>query len=716
MRWTRLSLALLIQAAIVSAAISWKDSVSRTSVDLLRKKRTGRHRTGDFSTVSNAAAGDSDPSASPFYVELPLDHFSADPSSQTFRNRYYVQDAYYQPGGPVIFHDIGESTAEDYAVGMTDEQDFSVSIAKRFGGLLVVFEHRFYGESAPHTAVAEDLYSASPGELTDFYKYLTIEQALEDVVYFASNFTYDFRDRLAQQLTPDKTPWVFLGVSYSGARGAWLAKRNPGLFKATLSSSAPVELKVDFWEYFIAVEDALAVNNKNCSADLHAAADWLSQVWENRDPTLVDQFIEAVYQTGWLDILQSQGSYYDAETIWDARLDFMKDAAWTPFANFQVAQISNSFEADDVISCLLLTQSFAFQYYGIADGTLGRFCDIMETAYDSNGPSEGVFAKETLERAAAAYAKAVASTSAYSYYSSSRQNTKQKRQSYRSGTLDSNLDEYSWLWQVCSEFGAFQVANMSRPQNLVPSFINATAQIDECLGVFGESEQISSAGPNIDPINQKYRGWYLELPNTLWTNGEFDPWRALSVDSENANAPINDTATTDIPRCGTSFPAGAQLRYLIRDGYHGSDFSEDIPSDNNAGNFGDLVPTKTFGTGVTATLRRVTSTQLTLTGTPIIDAANAQSLWISAMSSWIPCTTLLFTYASAQATTSTPFSSRTPFPTDEPSAVSVATAAGTAPVGNTKKPNNATPLLAPPPWVHVIVFMSAIFVGVWDLT
>ncbi|KAJ6263847.1 hypothetical protein Dda_2419 [Drechslerella dactyloides] len=690
MKWMRLSSAILIQTAVVSAAISWKDSVSRTSVDLLRKHRVGRHSTGDFSTVANAV-GDSDPSSNPYYVELPLDHFGQSPGAQTFRNRYYVQDAYYKPGGPVIFHDVGESSAENYAVGMSDEQDFSVSIAKRFNGLLIVFEHRFYGESAPHTSVARDLYSASPAGLTNFYKFLTIEQALEDVVVFASNFTYKFQDFPAQQLTPDKAPWVFIGVSYAGARGAWLAKRNPGLFKATLSSSAPIQLKVDFWEYFTAVEDALAINHKNCSADLHAAADWLSQAWLNRDPSLLDQFIEAVYQKGWLDILQQQSGFYGPETIWDARLDFMRDAAWTPFANFQ--------------------------YYGISESTLGRFCEIMETAYDPNGTPEGVFATETIERAAAAYAKAIASTSAFSYYAASRQNNKKRQTlSTTDGTLDSSLDDYSWLWQVCSEFGAFQVANMSRPENLVPSFINVTAQIDQCLGLFGESEQVNSAGPNVDAINQKYQGWYLELPNTLWTNGQFDPWRALSVDSENDDAPTNDTVATDIPQCGSNFPPGAQLRYLIRDGLHGSDVSEDVAAAaDNAGNFGDLVPTKTIVNGITATLRHATSMHVSLTGTPITDAVNAQSLWISAMSSWIPCTTLQFTYTAAQATTPAPFSSRKPFPTDEPSVVSAATATETVLAGNSKKTNAAPSLSIHSSMIPFIVCILALTVGVQDL-
>jgi hypothetical protein len=36
----------------------------------------------------------------PLYVQLPLDHFSNNPA--TFLNRYWVNDEFYKPGGPVI--------------------------------------------------------------------------------------------------------------------------------------------------------------------------------------------------------------------------------------------------------------------------------------------------------------------------------------------------------------------------------------------------------------------------------------------------------------------------------------------------------------------------------------------------------------------------------------------------------------------------------------
>ncbi|EWC44855.1 hypothetical protein DRE_00914 [Drechslerella stenobrocha 248] len=683
MQLRRLLLAVLIETATVTAFVSWKDSVSRTSSDLLRK-RIGKYQTDGTSTVENfvKSALQNDPSTNPLFVDLPLDHFGQNPGGQRIQSRYFVQDAYYQPGGPVIFHDIGEGSVEPWAVALTDEEDFSVSTAKRFNGLLILFEHRFYGESAPRTRVSQDLYSASRSQLTEFYKYLTIEQALEDVVYFASNFTYEFQDLPPQQLTPDKTPWIYIGVSYSGVRGAWLAKRNPGLFKATLASSAPVQLKVNFWEYFTAIEDALAINNQNCSADLHAAANWFSQVYQTRESALIDQFIDAVYQEGWQDIVRRRPGDVESDLIWDARLDFMKDAAWTAFADFQ--------------------------NYGVNGGTLGRFCDIMETAYDPEGTPEGVFATETLQRAAAAYAKAVASMSRYSYTSSRRTQGNQKRQDGFKPALDSGLDSYSWLWQVCTEFGAFQVANTSRPENLLPSFVNVTAQIDQCIDMFGLSEQVSRAGPDVEVINQRYQGWYLELPNTLWTNGEFDPWRALSIDSKEEDAPTNDTATTDIPQCGGSFPAGTQLRYLIRDGYHGSDVSENILNADIIGNIGDLSPTKTIGNGITATLRRnPTSTRSYLAGTPIMDALNAQSLWFNAMSSWLPCSTLPFTYTAAQATSSAPFTSRSPFPTDPSSGGSERTSST-----GSKQGNAASSFTLPSMFIPLLISFTTFVTGV----
>lgn len=88
-----------------------------------------------------------------------------------------------------------------------------MALARKYNGVAVLWEHRFYGESQPFevdnaTGFATDGYSA--------YQYLTNEQALEDTVYFAQNFRPGILRQNWKALSPHKTPWVFIGGSYPG--------------------------------------------------------------------------------------------------------------------------------------------------------------------------------------------------------------------------------------------------------------------------------------------------------------------------------------------------------------------------------------------------------------------------------------------------------------------------------------------------------------------
>ncbi|KAF3921935.1 hypothetical protein ABW20_dc0102185 [Dactylellina cionopaga] len=230
-------------------------------------------------------------------------------------------------------------------------------------------------------------------------------------------------------------------------------------------------------------------------------------------------------------------------------------------------------------------------------GPMGPFCETMETAYNPKGRSEGIFATETRERGVEAFSKAIKA-----FYSSNND------------TSDLNeLESLTWNWQYCSEVGGFQVSNTSRPENLMPSFINVTAEIQMCVDTFGISEKIGWKGPNVDIFNQKYGGWNTQGSNVLFTDGEFDPWRALSVNSK--FAPANLKAADHINACGETYPAGTQLRYVIKDGAHGS----------------DLTP-----------------------GTDVEDAARAHVLWVNALRIWLSCNTSYIDTSSAAAPSATP--------------------------------------------------------------
>lgn len=192
------------------------------------------------------------------YIELPLDHFGD--GNETFKNRFWVYDAAYKPGGPVIstnrstylativlsclsannlVDDGGEDNAAKYLKDMQDS--LSQSFANATNGMVINWEHRFYGTSKPHVADASVM---EPDKLAEYYKYLTVEQALEDVVTFARTFKYK-----GQDMSAGTVPWVFVGGSYPGARAAWLRRRNPEIVYISLASSAPVQVQAEFPAY-----------------------------------------------------------------------------------------------------------------------------------------------------------------------------------------------------------------------------------------------------------------------------------------------------------------------------------------------------------------------------------------------------------------------------------------------------------------------------------
>ena len=65
---------------------------------------------------------------------------------------------------------------------------------------------KFYGQSNPYPNLNEDSL-----------KYLSIEQAIQDNVYFARNVKLD----VDGDTSPEATPWILIGASYAGALTAF---------------------------------------------------------------------------------------------------------------------------------------------------------------------------------------------------------------------------------------------------------------------------------------------------------------------------------------------------------------------------------------------------------------------------------------------------------------------------------------------------------------
>ncbi|KAI8369234.1 serine carboxypeptidase S28-domain-containing protein [Radiomyces spectabilis] len=178
-----------------------------------------------------------DPRYGPFYFNQPIDHFTA--NSRTFKQRFWANTDWYEPGGPVILYNAGETAADERSAYVTNSS--MALLARDLRGIIIVMEHRSYGRSQPGTD-----YSVK------YLKTLTTAQALEDMANIIR--TVKLPNLEGELPPPPATRWIVYGGSYSGNLAAWMREKYPDLVFAAVASSAPVELRYNFYQYFQAVQ------------------------------------------------------------------------------------------------------------------------------------------------------------------------------------------------------------------------------------------------------------------------------------------------------------------------------------------------------------------------------------------------------------------------------------------------------------------------------
>lgn len=136
------------------------------------------------------------------------------------------------------------------------------------------------------------------------------------------------------------------------------------------------------------------------------------------------------------------------------------------------------------------------------------------------------------------------------------------------------MTQWSWAYQVCSEFGAFQASNTTRPANLLSKIESLEDNLEDCKRWFGNAV---SNGPNLDPINVRYGGWNMNPSNVLFTDGEIDPWRGLALNSIDSLAPKRPS-TTVIPSSGNTPPGERNpfFGFVVSGGSHCSDLGTHV--------------------------------------------------------------------------------------------------------------------------------------------
>ncbi|KAL1967017.1 hypothetical protein VTN77DRAFT_3541 [Rasamsonia byssochlamydoides] len=222
----KLVLSLLTLAHVATAG------VSKTINELRQKVRT--------SSQHHARDVDSSLLYPVHTISIPIDHFHNESKYEphtngTFELRYWFDASHYKKGGPVIVLEGGETDATERLPYL--QKGILAQLAQATNGIGVVLEHRYYGESFP-----------TPDLSTENLRFLTTQQALADVAYFAQHIVFEGLED--QNLTAPNVPYIAYGGSYAGAFVAFLRVVYPDLFFGAISSSGVTEAIYDYWEYY----------------------------------------------------------------------------------------------------------------------------------------------------------------------------------------------------------------------------------------------------------------------------------------------------------------------------------------------------------------------------------------------------------------------------------------------------------------------------------
>ena len=155
-----------------------------------------------------------------YNISVPVDYFHNESmyephSDEKFPLRYWFDATYYKDGGPVIVLQGGETDASGRLPYL--QKGIVYQLAKATNGIGVILEHRYYGTSFP-----------TPDLSTENLRFLTTEQALADMAYFAQNVVFEGLED--KNLTAPETAYIGYGGSYAGAFVAFLRVQYPDVY------------------------------------------------------------------------------------------------------------------------------------------------------------------------------------------------------------------------------------------------------------------------------------------------------------------------------------------------------------------------------------------------------------------------------------------------------------------------------------------------------
>ncbi|KAL6704688.1 hypothetical protein ACN47E_007970 [Coniothyrium glycines] len=411
---------------------------------------------------------------------VPIDFFPNESryephSNGTFNLRYFLDDTYYKPGGPVFVLLGGETDVEDRLPFL--QKGIVHQVIEATNGLGIILEHRYYGKSFP-----------VPDLTTKNLRFLTTEQSLAEIDYFAKNVKFD---GIEADLTAPNTPWIVYGGSYAGAQAAFLRVEYPETFWGTISSSGVTTAIYDYWEYF---EPTRQYGPPDCIKATQLLIDMVDGILIRQNDTSKAQTLKTAFGLGNITdnrdfANQLTGVYGWQSTNWDPAINSAS------FFNY-CGNITAKPTAENLrpaVAELAVAAGYSKDDLEVQNAALNAISWVNRTVlprWRRSGVSQD------------------------SYFTNLNATALQQYTS---------IEDYgatSWSYQVCTEWGYIQTGNT--PAEIQP-LISRLLDVDY-LTFFCRAQFNITTPPEVDRVN-KYGNFSIDYTRLAHLGGNADPWR-----------------------------------------------------------------------------------------------------------------------------------------------------------------------------------------------
>ncbi|GAB1311468.1 hypothetical protein MFIFM68171_01678 [Madurella fahalii] len=419
-------------------------------------------------------------------IQVPIDHFHNDSlyephSNNTFGLRYWFDPSHYKKGGPIIVLQSGETSG----VGRLPflQKGIVAKLAQATNGLGVILEHRYYGESRP-----------TPDFSTENLRFLTTDQALADMAYFARHVVFDGLEHL--DLTSPKNPYIAYGGSYAGAFVAFLRKLYPDVYWGAISSSGVPEAIYDYWQYY---EAHRLFAPRDCVTATQKLTHMVDNILINKADTEYVQRLKTAFGLG--NLTRSDDF---ANTIsWG--IAGLQGMNWDPAVNNTgFGSYCNNISS----TAQLYPNAVDLESEARELVKAGGYGDEADTLTNQLLNYIGYVNLTTVQGC-----RNRSQDSCFTNYNSTFYQQDDLKQTWR-----------LWSYQYCFEWGYLQTGS-GVPADQLP-LISRLIDIEYLSVVCREAFNIT-APAQVERIN-KHGGVHISYPRLAHVDGEWDPWRHAS--------------------------------------------------------------------------------------------------------------------------------------------------------------------------------------------